>query len=216
MKHMTLIVVLIGVTAVNLAFRHGLSNPVAASRSPDRADKRDRLSGIDGPARTADKQQGSMDGAALNVSRCAADLSKDAAPGDVVLARIAAECGNHLFEKARHSPDNPHLLPQAAQHYRACLAHEPTSPDAGSLFRDARARLDQIERLLARRDTTEAKRTASPIKPTRAVRPAEQAAPQSKPVDELKPLPEENPTAEKNEEKMVGPDGVIYTRNVKR
>ena len=122
--------------------------------------------------------------------------------------RIAADCGNLLYEKALRSPDNPHLLNQAAQHYRACLSHEPTCRNAEALFRDARARLGQIERMAAQR---EGARSGGGERKSPAEKDVEGGTPR---IEATTPV--EKPSVEKDEQKMVGPDGVIYKRSDKR
>jgi hypothetical protein len=210
-KHLTVLLVLIAVTGVNLVFRSSLFNPAAASRSQHRTSKPDRVSAIDQPAAPAPAAAKQEDPTAVTpgVSHCAIDLNRETArEGDAALARIAAECGNHLFEKARLAPDNPHLLNQAAQHYRACLSHEPTCPAAAALFREVRDRLDQVERLKTQREGER----GSAVKPKA---PVEKPAVPSKPA-EVAPPAVEKPAGEKDDATMVGPDGVIYRRSPNR
>jgi hypothetical protein len=199
-QRIAFVVVLLGLTGVNLVFRN-LYGSVDAARGPDR--EASRAHGLDQPAAIDQhERRETLEDIAPALARCAASLGKDAEPGDLLLARIAAECGNHLFEKAVRSPENTRLANQAALHYRACLAHEPTARDAGNLFRDVRARLEQLDRLQARRDRPAAE-------PKAAVKPPQS---ESKPVVQEKPAPEQ-PAAEKDEPLMVGPDGVTYRRN---
>src|SRR5579859_2229601 len=74
----------------------------------------------------------------------------DADGGEVMVARLAFESGNYLLNKARHADGAAarRLLTQAEQHYRACLAHEGTTPDPAGLFGDARRNLEAARKLL--------------------------------------------------------------------
>jgi hypothetical protein len=113
---------------------------------------------------------------------------------DAEVARAAAAIGDRLLDRARRTPDNPHLLPQATAHYRAALAHEPTARSAGDLFarvRDKLAAIDRMTRLGV------AKPAAKPaIPPAVAKAPPPPAAPPRVPT---------LPTPRRI---MFGPDGV--------
>jgi hypothetical protein len=198
-KRLAFLAILVAVTGMGVAFRN-LSGSADASR-PD-------VRRAAGPAEDRPPAR-EEDGPAL--SHCAAGLGGDADAGDLLLARLAAECGNHLFGRAVRSPGNPHLIQQAAQHYRACLAHEPTTPDAGGLYRDARARLQQLDRLLAR----QTRPPAAPRRPAPAPgpdekRPAKGRADEPAAVKPPAPVP---PVTDKEDLPMVGPDGVTYRRS---
>src|SRR4051794_28516851 len=145
MKQLSLVVVLIAATGISVAFRNGLSGTSEAARQPIAATHIDHAAGVD--PRAVTEQLAGARQEAPNLLRYVAGIN-EAKVNDILLARIAAECGNHLLEQARRHPSNPQLLKQAAQHYRACLAHEETASDAGSLFKDARAHLDEVEAML--------------------------------------------------------------------
>jgi hypothetical protein len=126
--------------------------------------------------------------------------------GELMVARLAYESGNYLLNKARHADKAAarRLLTQAEQHYRACLAHEHTTPDAGGLFADARRNLDAARKLLGA--APEKKADAGP-RVARSTPPP--AAPAPKPAVKTEPRRAEAGAAGGL---MVGPDGVIYRR----
>jgi hypothetical protein len=194
MKHLCVAVALVAASGAALAFRGALWY-AAAARAPEEAR-------AGGEARPTRERQPAPEAASLAVVPAGGE--KDAAGTDALLARLAAECGDHLLERARQQPDNPHLLNQAAQHYRACLDHEPTCRDA-ALFAGVRGKLEQVERLQAR--------LAAKARPAPALRPAPPAPAEEKPAavpegDSPPPAPVKVSAAGR----MVGPDGVTFRR----
>jgi hypothetical protein len=138
----------------------------------------------------------------------------DADGGELLVARLAFASGNYLLNKARHAGPAAarRLLAQAERHYRTCLAHEGTTPDAAGLFADARRNLEAARKLLG----PGAQDQPAPEKTSEAAPRAVQSAPAP-----LAPAPKPAP-AQKSEVRhgsagtaeglMVGPDGVIYWR----
>ncbi len=147
----------------------------------------------------------------------------DADGGELMVARLAFESGNYLLNKARHAEPAAarRLLAQAEQHYRACLAHEGSTPDAAGLFADARRNLEAAQKLL---NAGTPKKPAPEKKPAAAPRAAQSApapavpAPKSSRTEVAvapKPAPKSevrHDSAAAAEGLMVGPDGVIYHR----
>lgn len=195
MKQLSIIVVFLAATGIGVAFRNGMSGTSEAARAPISQGRVEKAAGVTGVAvtdRPASKTQGPTEGAALSGVTSASGAARNA-NDDLAIARIAADCGNRLFEKARRASNDATVLQQAAQHYRACLAHETSTPGQDTFFREVRTRLEEIEKLLTQ-----------PRKPA-----AEQAAivPEEKPA--VVSTPEVQPTSEP---KMVGPDGVPIVR----
>jgi hypothetical protein len=182
MKYLTLAAVLLGITAALATFRSLSYHSADAARSPEPILRSER-------AGRASLERPRPEGAALDfVPAEGGDDSKEKQ-----FARQAADCARHLYEKAKKQPDNVRLLRQAAAHYRACLSHEPTAGEVGSLFVEARRNLEQIEKMLARVSK----------------RPAPKAA-EKLPAAVL----EEEPVARPREEPglMFGPDGTVYRK----
>jgi hypothetical protein len=144
----------------------------------------------------------------------------DADGGELLVARLAFESGNYLLNKARHADAAAarRLLAQAEQHYRACLAHEGTTPDA-ALFADARRNLEAAQKLLGAGAPDKPAPEKKPEPAPRVARSAPApAAPAPKPSrTEVAAAPKPAPKSEVRpdgaaEGLMVGPDGVIYHR----
>jgi hypothetical protein len=196
MKYLTVASVLLVVTAANVGFRRGLSGSVEAARAPERA-QAERIAGpgVELPVPPARKPPVALASGDDLLRRAAAED-----PSDLTLARIAAECGHRLFARAQKAPSNRLLREQAIGHYQACLAHEPTCPDAGTLFADVRERIARLQRMASR-----------PAAPPKA--PARAAVPESKPAEVARESAEPPAKAvEAPEARMVGPDGVPYRR----
>jgi hypothetical protein len=214
MKYLTFAAVFVGVTGALIGLRGLAWHPAGAQtgRSPHE---------MDGAAVRVSEKPGT-EAAALDVAFANGDDVKDGG-GEKLMARLAADCASHLYEKAKKHPDNVRLLEQAAAHYRACLSHEPTVEDAGALFADARKALEQIEKLLARAKTREAdKRPAVTPAPKGAEKPAE-TKPADRPNVAVKkeeksapapaPAPAPIPKAKEKEEALeFGPDGTLFRR----
>ncbi|MFO0881220.1 MAG: hypothetical protein U0840_28185 [Gemmataceae bacterium] len=203
MKQLTFAVVLLACTGVGLAMRHAISGDSSAAPGRPTQDQLDRAAGLIEPSpidRPESRRQGPSEGAALSL----ASGTKEAPASDLVFARIAAECGTHLLDRARRAVDNTQLLHQATLHFQASLGHESGNDP---LFAEVRAKLAEIEKLRRRpRDETREKPTPAP-KPAPA--PAIQSASQK--PSELKPPPTPvavPPKAQNNSAIMVGPDGV--------
>ena len=192
MRPLSYAIVLVAATGVGVAFRHGLSGTSEASRSLRTAGRLDGPAAVDRPA---GKREGPGEGAPLATASPASGAAPGAG-GDLVFARIAAECGHHLLEKSRREPDNPRLLRQAAGHLRACLSHETPASSGEPLFVNARRAVEEIERLLKRHEQPQAREKApaapAPAKP-------EAAPPAAKEESAGEPI-------------MVGPDGVSFRR----
>ncbi len=187
MKPLGVLVALLAVTATAVALRGFFSHPVQAARAPEPAERLLRATVLDRRP-VAAPPRGLLPASGMDKSDAGMDLR---------LARQASQAGDYLLDRARKTTDNRHLLEQAAQHYRACLAHEPTARGAGSLFTEVRARLAQVERL-----------QSSPAAPTAERLPAPLGEEEPGPVPAVKAPPEEGA--------MVGPDGVIYRRSTVR
>lgn len=197
MRQLTFIVVLLTCTGLGWAMRNGFSGSSEAARSVPSVERENRAAGVQTPSvldRPASQRQGPSEGAALSL----VSGTREAESGEMVLARIAAECGNHLLEKARKTIDNGQLLHQAAQHYRASLAHDNGS---SPLFAEVRGRLAEIEKL-QKAAVTEAKPAPAEAKP----RP-----PLVKEAVKV-PAPAAAPAPGTGEPLMVGPDGVVIRR----
>lgn len=191
MKYLTIAVVFLGITGTMYSLRGLAWHPAGAQfvrtdNEPDAA-----LPAIDGP---------SGEGAALAVTLAKGEDRKPTSD-EKLMARLAAECASHLFEKSKSQPDNVRLLGQAAAHYRACLSHEGTVDDA-ALFADARKNLEQIDKLLAA-----AKSRPAPQHPTKV---AEKAKDEAKTT--VKPAPAPVETKKKDEPLTFGPDGVQFRK----
>jgi hypothetical protein len=129
------------------------------------------------------------------------------AGGELRAARLAYESGNYLLNKACQADPAAarRLLSQAERHYRACLAHEATTPGAGSLFADARRNLEAARQFLDAGATEK----APAKKPEKKAEAAPRLAPAaSKQAEVAGPRRAGAPA----EGLMVGPDGVIYQR----
>lgn len=212
MKYVSIAAVFVGITLVLMSLRGLGWHPVGAhpGRSPDE---------MEGAAVRVSDVTGT-EGAALDVAFANNADAKDVTGSEKLMARLAADCASHLYERAKKQPDNVRLLEQAAAHYRACLSHEPTVEGAGSLFTDARKDLEQIEKLLATRakGREEPKRVTTPS-PKAADKPAEKQKPADKTAvaakKEEKPAPRPAPVEkakEKEERLQFGPDGVIFRK----
>jgi hypothetical protein len=121
-------------------------------------------------------------------------------PSDLILARLALESAVCLRDKARRNPGDLRPLEQAVCHLHACLSHESTTSDPGSLFRDARRTLAEIEQLL---DTKQY-----------IVPPASDKLTTTAPGTAVKgpPSPEANPAPKAVRTQTVGPDGLPIQR----
>jgi hypothetical protein len=202
MKQLSVAVAFAAVTVAAFVCRDAFRQPVEAAREPEQASRVDRALGITRAPAPA---------GALRVVALAAAGDPSDAGTDRLLAVLAAESGHLLFDRASKQPNSPHLLNQAALHYRACLAHEPTTPGAEGLFRDVRQKLAQVERLQARARPAV---TPPPAAPRKAEPPA---APPPPPPSAVVPAPaatKDSVEAKKDsaETRMVGPDGVTYRR----
>jgi hypothetical protein len=166
-------------------------------------------------------------GPQADAGRGCADLALpvlfDADGGELMVARLAFESGNYLLSKARHADGAAarHLLAQAKQHYRACLAHEGTTPGAAGLFADARWNLEAARKLLGPGAEEKPAPQKKPETASRVARSAPApAAPAPKPPrTEVAVAPKSAPKSEVRHDSagaaeglMVGPDGVIYRR----
>ena len=171
-KTLSLALVLLVATGLSVGFRQAMSGTSEASRQepPERFDLPIRL-----------------EGAALAAADTRAGEKTDAE-----YALAAATTGDQLLDRARQSPDNPHLLRQAAAHYRAALAHEPTAWNAGDLFASVRDKLAAIDRM---NRPGVAKPTPKPVIPPAVVK--------APPPVEAPP-----PVIETPRRIMFGPDGV--------
>jgi hypothetical protein len=190
MKYLTIAVVFLGITGTLISLRGLAWQPVGAQyartdNEPDAA----ALPAIDGPA---------GEGAALAVTLAKGE-DKKSTSDEKLMARLAAECASHLFDKSKNQPDNVRLLEQAAAHYRACLSHEHTVDDA-ALFADARKNLEQIDKLLA----------VAKSRPTQ--QPPAKIAEKAKAEKHDKPAPAPVVQTKKQEPLMFGPDGVIFRK----
>jgi len=186
-KILSLAVVLVAATGLSVGFRPAMSGISEASIREPSAERLDRAAGLDRP--------GIIEGAAL----VPVDTGSADDRADTEFARVAALAGDRLLDRARQSPDNPHLLRQAVAHYRAALAHEPTAREAGDLFAAVRNKLAEIARL-------DRPGVAKPT-PKTALPPAIVKAP---------PIPETAPVVRTPRSIMVGPDGVEIRRSVPR
>jgi hypothetical protein len=172
-KFLSLTVVLLCATGLSVGFRQAMSGTSEASRREPPPERFERTL--------------LLEGAALTPADTGAGEKTDAE-----YARAAATTGDRLLDRARRTPDNPHLLRQAAAHYRAALAHEPTARNAGDLFSGVRDKLAAIDRM---NRPGVAKPTPRPSLPPAVVKvPAPVGAPQ--------------PVAETPRRIMFGPDGV--------
>ncbi len=194
MKQLGIVVVVAALGGALFAFRGAFWQPAGAAGGRESAARLDRASGTDRPAPRA----------ALAGVVPAGGEGLDGSASGALLARLAAECGNHLFARLDKEPDNPHLLNQAAAHYRACLAHEPTTRD-DALFAAVRKKLQQVERLQARLRADQAPAPKSAPAKRVETRPA----PPPSPPEEAAPAPAKKAG---EESRMVGPDGVSYRR----
>ena len=196
-KYLSLAVVLIVATGISLGLRHAMSGTSEASRREPSGDRLDRL-------RLTDRMQSPVEGASLVVMPAGTDSADE--KSDREFAGVAAATGDRLLDRARQSPDNPHLLRQAAAHYRAALTHEPTVRDAADLFADVRVKLIKLDREIARLDQPGVARpTVSPTIVKAPLVKRETPAPVVAP-----------PVAVRPEAIMVGPDGVEIRRVVPR
>ena len=127
-KFLSLAVVLLIATGLSVGFRQAMSGTSEASRQEPLPERFDRPF--------------LLEGAALVAADTGAGEKTDAE-----YARAAAMTGDKLLDRALQAPDNPHLLRQAAAHYRAALAHEPTARNAADLFASVRDKLSAIDRM---------------------------------------------------------------------
>src|SRR5262249_48687520 len=97
MKQLSLVVVLIAATGIAAAFGNGISGTPEAARQPIAASQVDRAAGVD--RRAASEHLADARQETPNLLRYVAGIN-EAKVNDVLLARIAAECGNHLLEQA--------------------------------------------------------------------------------------------------------------------
>lgn len=183
MKQLTFLVVFLSTTGLSIGFHHALTGSADAARS-------ERLTR---ETRTTESRPNTAERSAFAFAS-SNSISRDN-NSEMVLARIAAECGNHLLSKARCQPDNAQTLDQAFQHYRACLAHETKLTANDPLFREVKKKLQEIEDL---RKSAVVEETQAPSEPL--ARPA----PPTVSVQQTPP---------KTEALMVGPDGVIIRRS---
>jgi hypothetical protein len=207
MKQLTFAVVLLACTGVGLAMRLAISGNSSAAPGRPSQDQLDRAAGLVEPSpidRPASRRQGPSEGAALSL----ASGTKDAPASDLVFARIAAECGTHLLERARRAVDNTQLLHQATLHFQASLGHESGNDP---LFAEVRAKLAEIEKL-RRRPRDEIRAPAAPA-PKPASTPTVPSKPSAATPVPPRPMPVAvPPKAENNSSLMVGPDGVPFRR----
>src|SRR5262245_53818077 len=115
MKYLPLALVLALVTGVNILFSTGLYRPADAAPSPESEHAGPHGARPDRPA-PPDRTPGAMTNTLL-----AAGTSEPVTPdaGDLLLARIAADCGDFAYHKAKRADNNATFLKQAAAHYRA-------------------------------------------------------------------------------------------------
>lgn len=181
-KCLSLALVLLIATGLSVGFRQAVSGTSEASRQEPSPERLDRTLRIEGAALTpADTSAGEK--------------------SDTEYARAAARNGDRLLDRARQSPDNPHLLTQAVAHYRAALAHEPTARNAGDLFAGVRDKLAAIDRMTR---PGVAKPAAKPTLPSAVAKATPPVAP---PV-----APPVLPTPATPQRIMFGPDGVEIRR----
>ena len=198
-KCLSLAVVLFLATSISIGFRQGMSGTSKASRQEPSAKRLDRAAGLDRPG-VGDRRPGPVEGASLAlVPAGSADETSDKE-----FARVAAVTGDRLLDRARQSPDNPHLLRQAAAHDRAALAHEPTVSDAGELFAAVSQKLTRLDREIARLGKPGVTKPASKTTLSPAI--VKAPAPMRKP-ETAAPIVAPTPEAI-----MVGPDGVEIRR----
>ena len=186
-KILGLAVVLVAATGLSIGFRPAMSGISEASIREPSADRLDRADGFGRP--------GTIEGAAL----VPVDTGSADDRADREFARVAALAGDRLLDRARQSPDNPHLRRQAAAHYRAALAHEQTVRNAGDLFAAVHDKLAEIARLDRPGVAKPTPKTARP--------PAVVKAPA---------IPETAPVVKPPQSVMFGPDGVEIRRSVPR
>jgi hypothetical protein len=195
-KYLLLLLTFVAATGISLAFRHALHGPATASVRNDepRAEpftpSAARPTNLDKPVRSDD----------ASGLRFAAVSAKSADAAELLLARLAHDSGAYLLARAQADPGNTRLLQQAAAHFRACLTHEGAG-NAGTLFTDARSKLELSERLLAAARRAPANKSAE--QPKVVASPAPAPAPAPLPVPPAAP----RPTGQ-----TVGPEGIIYER----
>jgi hypothetical protein len=213
-KYLLAGLVLTLLTTGNIAFQlyQGANASLARPRKSDPARVKlpDRLSGAD-VGRV--KRPHSAD-----PLRFVADRPAEGEDAELLLARVAHDAGVYLLNRARRTPGNTALLRQAAQHLRACLAHEGTVREAGTLFSQARSKLKRTEQMLARLERADkspsaAVRPAPRAKPAPVLRSAAIKAPAKAAEEDRRTEadPEER-TPDTRSAKVVGPDGVLYER----
>ena len=185
-KAIGLAIVLVAATGISVGFRQGMSGTSQASRGVPAGEKLDRLDLVEG----------------ASLSLVPAGSVSDDEKSDLAFARVAAGTGDRLLDRARQSPDNPHLLRQAAAHYRAALAHEPTARDAGDLFAAVRVKVAGLDREIARLDRPGITKPKATPPPSIVKTPA--------PI--VKPITLPTPAVAPSELIMVGPDGVEIRR----
>ena len=187
-NYLGLAVVMIVTTGLSIGFRHATSG---TSKASQRQPAEEKLARAAEPA--LPKKADRLEGAAFSpVDTGSADDKADSE-----FARVTAAMGDRLLDRARQSPDNPHLLRQAAAHYRAALAHEPTVRDADDLFAAVREKLAGLDREIAALAKAKPKTTSpAAVVRTPAARPFEPAA--------------------AREPIMFGPDGAEIRRFVPR
>ena len=199
MKYLTLAVVLGAATGISIGFRYGISGTAEASRQEPSSDRLDRAAELV-------RLEGTLEGASLPMMPVGTGLADE--KSDREFARMAADTGDRLLNRARQSPYNPHLLRQAAAHYRAALTHEPTVRDAGDLFVMVRVKLIRLDLEIARLDRPG---VAKPT--TRASVPPAIVKTPSAVVKPKLPAPFVSlPVIAKPEATMFGPDGVEIRR----
>ena len=185
-KLIALLMVLVAITVFSVSFRDGLGKSRASRREP----ARERPDAIEG----------------ASLSLVPVGLVSDDEKSDLAFARAAASTGDRLLDRARQSPGNPHLFRQAAAHYRAALAHEPTARDGGELFAAVREKLVGLDREVARCDRPGVAKPTTTL-PHAIVKGPMPTAKPAKPAPITAP-----PVVLPPELIMVGPDGVEIRR----
>jgi hypothetical protein len=119
-------------------------------------------------------------------------------PNHLQAAQAAHDRGNRLLVKAKMAgvPSQVELLAQAAVQFRVCLAYEGATPDAGTLFADARQALERSTMLL--------ERARAPQRPADS-----QVAARGKSKDEPKPSPAPAPSTPKEAKPKTLPANTI-------
>lgn len=187
MKQILFAVVLVAVTGLGILARSALSGDASAARSPE-------------------PQPGTSGRLRPEKERTVAAVAETAPEtAEMQMARQAAKYGSGLLERAARSADAKKLLRQATAHFRACLAYEAAGPKGEPLFAEARAKLAEAEKQLAKPPAAPAPEAEKRPAPAPSARPAPVVAKKPAPAVKKADHPAPAPVA-------VGPDGVIFRR----